>query len=418
MNILWITNIQFPAVREKLGLPAEVVGGWMFSLAGELSTNTQVTLAVSTTYAANKLKRYEEADVIYYLLPARKTKKYYDKSLEKYWVEVINEFKPDIIHIHGTEYAHCMACITACPKQNYVFLIQGLLSVYRKYFFAGVKPLDLLKHTTLSDLKNRETIPHNLNELKQRAEIELRYLKLCTNIIGRTDWDYSHVKAINPKCNYYFCNEVLRSSFYDSDKWSIEAKKDYSVFLSQANSPRKGLHQVLKALSIVKEYYPGIQLRIAGIDVTGGHKWIQRTITYGAYMRALLKKSGLEENVVFLGKLNETEMAEELRIAHVYVCPSAIENSPNSLGEAQLLGTPCISSFVGGVPDMVDDGETGLLYRFDDHVMLAFKIMKIFENYEFAEHISKNGVFAASARHHKITIASRMLEIYHTITEV
>ncbi len=148
MNILWITNIQFPAVREKLGLPTEVVGGWMFSLAGELSTNTQVTLAVSTTYAANKLKRYEEADVIYYLLPARKTKKYYDKSLEKYWVEVINELKPDIIHIHGTEYAHGMACITACPKQTYVISIQGLLSVYRKYFFAGVKPLDLLKHTT------------------------------------------------------------------------------------------------------------------------------------------------------------------------------------------------------------------------------------------------------------------------------
>jgi len=132
-------------------------------------------------------------------------------------------------------------------------------------------------------------------------------------------------------------------------------------------------------------------------------------------MRALLKKSGLEENVVFLGKLNETEMAEELRIAHVYVCPSAIENSPNSLGEAQLLGTPCISSFVGGVPDMVDDGETGLLYRFDDHVMLAFKIMKIFENYELAKHISKNGINAASERHHKATITSRTLEIYQTI---
>jgi hypothetical protein len=154
MNILWITNIQFPAVRGRLGLPVEVVGGWMFALASELSFNKQVNMAVSTIYDGVDLKRFVDSDIVYYLLPAGEMKKYYDRSLEKYWVEVINEFKPDIIHIHGTENAHGLACVKACPKQKYVISIQGLLSVYQEYYYAGIKPFQLIRHTTLTTLKN------------------------------------------------------------------------------------------------------------------------------------------------------------------------------------------------------------------------------------------------------------------------
>jgi len=415
MNILWITNIQFPAVRGRLGLPVEVVGGWMFALASELSFNKQVNMAVSTIYDGVDLKRFVDSDIVYYLLPAGEMKKYYDRSLEKYWVEVINEFKPDIIHIHGTEYAHGLACVKACPKQKYVISIQGLLSVYQEYYYAGIKPFQLIKHTTLNDIKNFMTTSQVLKELRRRTAGEMLYLSLCTNIIGRTSWDYSHVMAINPGIKYYFCNEVLRDSFYNSDKWRIDLKKDFTIFISQASSPRKGLHQVIKALSIVKNYFPDVQLRVAGVDITGGRKWAHRTVTYGAYIRSLLSTHRLHDKVVFLGKLDETDMARELRSAHIHVCASVIENSPNSLGEAQLIGTPSIASFVGGVPDMVKDRETGLLYRFDDHVLLAYKIIELFNDDELARNISKNGILVASERHNKTTIVSRMLEIYQTI---
>jgi glycosyltransferase involved in cell wall biosynthesis len=45
------------------------------------------------------------------------------------------------------------------------------------------------------------------------------------------------------------------------------------------------------------------------------------------------------------------------------VCPSSIENSPNSLGEAMLLGMPCVSADVGGIASIFTDGEDGLLYE-------------------------------------------------------
>ena len=118
---------------------------------------------------------------------------------------------------------------------------------------------------------------------------------------------------------------------------------------------------------------------------------------------------------MFTGPLGDEAMAEEFRKAHICVIPSAIENSPNSLGEAQIMGTPCVASFVGGVPDMITDNVTGLLYRFDDHIVLAYKIMELFKNDELAQYISKNGIIDASKRHDRTKIVKRILDIYQEI---
>ncbi|MBP7507719.1 MAG: glycosyltransferase family 4 protein [Prolixibacteraceae bacterium] len=415
MNVLWIVNIQFPAIRKKFGLHVEVLGGWMYSLAIELVKDNKIKLAVCTTYNGNDLQVFRESDMVYYLLPGDKYKGKYDKSLEFYWSQIVEEYKPDIIHIHGTEFAHGLACINACPKERYVISVQGLVSVISRYFYAGIDPLKLIKYTTLSDIKNSNTLPQALNKFKRRGELEQQYLRLCRNIIGRTFWDYSNVMSLNPDADYHFCNEVLRSIFYDSIKWNIEDKKNHTLFMSNASSPNKGLHQVLKAIFVLREFFPDVQLRIAGVDITGGNKWVHRNVTYGAYIRSLIKKYRLNKNVQFLGRLEEAEMVNEFRNAHVYICASAIENSPNSLGEAQLIGTPCIASFVGGIPDMVRDGETGLLYPFNDSTLLAFKTMKLFNDDKLARHISEMGRVAASARHNRETIKSRMLDIYDTL---
>ena len=101
--------------------------------------------------------------------------------------------------------------------------------------------------------------------------------------------------------------------------------------------------------------------------------------------------------------------------AHVFVCPSSIENSPNSLGEAQILGVPSIGSYVGGSPDMIAHNESGLLYRFEEYEMLAYHIMDIFNNDEKAKHLSKNSSIEASKRHDKKVNSERLIAIYKTI---
>ena len=108
-------------------------------------------------------------------------------------------------------------------------------------------------------------------------------------------------------------------------------------------------------------------------------------------------------------------MINEYQNAHIFICPSSIENSPNSVGEAQIIGVPTIASYVGGIPDMIEHGKTGLLYRFEEIEMLAHFIRTIFINKELALQLSKNGIIAAEKRHNREEVTKSYLDLYKDI---
>ena len=128
-----------------------------------------------------------------------------------------------------------------------------------------------------------------------------------------------------------------------------------------------------------------------------------------------MKENNVQHKFHFLGQLSEEKMVEQYLKANVFICPSAIENSPNSVGEAQLLGTPCIASYVGGIMDMVHDNETGLLYRFEEIPLLANHVCRIFSDNILAQKLSVNERKVAALRHNKETNTSRILEIYKEV---
>lgn len=417
MRILWISNIQFPATCKKLGIPTHVSGGWMISLAEMLKDVPGIVLSICTTYSGPDLLRIDDEGIAYYLLPREKSNAEYDKSLEKQWPKVINEFKPDLVHIHGTEYAHGLSCLNSCPESKFVISIQGLVSAASEFYFAGINTVDILRHITLYDIIKKETLFQQKRKFKRRDEIEKEYINRILHIIGRTDWDKAHSLAINPHMEYHMCNEMLRNGFYLDGGWDIGEKNDFSLFLSQAGYPLKGLHQVLKAIAIVKKSYPSVQLRIAGIDITKSDTLREKLKIggYGSYLKSLMKKLELTSNVTFTGMLDQNGMVQELKKAHLFICPSSIENSSNSLAEAQLIGVPSIASFVGGLPSMVKHGETGLLYRFEDYRMLAYHIMSIFENNHLALKLSRASQDIAAKRHKREEICSQILKIYREV---
>ena len=179
--------------------------------------------------------------------------------------------------------------------------------------------------------------------------------------------------------------------------------------MSQASYPLKGLHQVLKAMPLILQHYPDAQIRVAGTDITKSATIVEklRLSGYGKYIKSLIRKYALEGKITFTGSLNGKQMKQEYLRANVFICPSAIENSPNSLGEAQMLGTPCVASYVGGIPDMMKGNEDSL-YRFEEIEMLAEKVCSVFADYSFSKNMQED----ARKRHNAQENANRLFEIY------
>ena len=413
MKILWITNILFPEAEQLLNGAGELkaTGGWMLGAANALLQNKEVKLTVaSVSTKVHKLTKLEGHDILYYILPMGKGNMDFNMDYCKYWQQVNNDVNPDVVHIHGTEYSHGYAYMNACGCDNVVISIQGLTSAYYYYYY-GMTKMDIYRNMTFRDII-RGGILNGQKQFKQRAAYEIEMIKNAKHIIGRTSWDKARVWAINPNAEYHFCNETLRSDFYDGSRWIYNKCNKHSIFLSQAGYPIKGLHQVLKAMPIILRHYPDASIRIAGADITKSSTLSEmlRLSGYGRYIKRLINKNALEDKVTFTGSLNGEQMKQEYLRTNVFVCPSTIENSPNSLGEAQILGSPCIASYVGGIPDMMKGNEENL-YRFEEVEMLAEKVCRVFAD---AEKQVDMHVIAAE-RHKPDTNCIKLYSVYELI---
>ncbi|MCT2409546.1 glycosyltransferase family 4 protein [Chryseobacterium antibioticum] len=414
INVLWITNILLPDICEKLGFPKPFVGGWMFALSKYLSSQEDVSLAIASVYNGTELQEIIVNNITYFLIPIKDISEY-DQTANALWTNVNNSFKPDIVHIHGTEFPYGLSYIKASGADKCVISIQGLTSVYTRYFLGGLTKDEIDCSTSLYDKIRKNTLYDQQLQMAKRGEIEIEYIKTVKNIIGRTDWDKDHVWAINPNTKYHFCNETLRAGFY-TKSWDYKQCEKYSIFLSQGMVPLKGIHQLIKALPLILRSYPDTKVYIAGKNIIHYNSFRDKLTRgpYARYISNLIKKYNIENNIVFLGSLNEKQMIERYLKSNVFVCPSAIENSPNSLGESQILGVPVVSAYCGGVPNMINDKKTGFLYRYEETESLARIICEVFDNTSNVE-ISRNEIEVGHQRHSVDHNGEVLKEIYYSI---
>jgi len=412
MKVLWLSNVIFPEASLELKINAPVVGGWMHSAAiALLESNKEIKLAVVALYPGKVLKCINNYTIQYYLIPTKGDQRY-DVILESYYQRINEEFTPDLVHIHGTEYPHSLAWIKACGIKKVAVSIQGLVSVYTKYYMGGISQKEINGSITFRDFIRNDSLLKQQNKMRQRGRYEYELLKNINYIIGRTSWDKSNTWAINSDASYYLCNETLRGTFYNFE-WKFENCEKHTIFLSQAHYPIKGIHQVINALPIVLRHFPDTRIYVAGNNFISTSIFTRNG--FANYLTGLIKNYGIGDKFIFMGLLNEEDMAKQYLKANVFVCPSSIENSPNSVGEAQLLGLPCIASYVGGNMDMIKDHETGFLYRFEETSLLAMRICEIFANQNLAEKLSKNSRIIALKRHDKKQNAESLNQIYRSI---
>ena len=419
MNILWVTNVSLPEANILLKEKPSPFGGWLINAAKDLANKEDVELSIAfPSNKANKLKELKGEKISYYpFVPVKETDNKtikYNKSFETLLINL----KPDIVHIYGTEIAHTLSMVNVCRKLGVktVISIQGLVSIYAQHIYANL-PLSAVYGFTLRNVLRRDSVYLHKKTFELRGKMEIESLEKTENIIGRTTWDKACSNQINPNAKYHFCNETIREEFYNH-QWSIDDCERYSIFLSQGQYPIKGLHYMLEAMPLILKKFPTAKVYISGKDIVKSDSFKDKFLItyYGKYIKKIIKNLDLERNVVFTGPLDEQEMCQRYLKSNVFVCPSSIENSPNSLGEAMVLGIPCVASDVGGVSDMLKHKEEGFVYQTDASYMLAHYICEIFENEDLALKFSKNARQHAIKTHDRDENTRRLIEIYNEIT--
>lgn len=342
----------------------------------------------------------------------------YRTELEEMFRQELRTFQPDVIHSWGVEYDHALAMVKAAEQEgmldHMVASIQGLCAFLAEHYTDGL-PGGVVKGVTFRDLLRKDNIAQQQEKFRLRGNLERQAVEKLHHVIGRTDWDHGCAQEWNPDVRYHFCNETLRQNFYEG-QWQYERCKKHSVFASSCAYPIKGFHYLLEAMGQVRKTYPDATITVTGRSyLEKGWKQQLRRSSYEAYLAKLTKKYNLENAVQFLGDLSAEEMKQAFLNANAFVLPSTLENSPNSLGEAMLLGVPSVAADVGGVRDLMEADMEGFIYGSGDVNVLADHIVRIFAMGEEAAAMGKAAASHANKTHDPETNLRELMKIYNEI---
>ena len=380
MKVLWLINSATPEIAKAAGMNSSVKEGWISGLYKNIKGKVQLAICFPQMVSPEIIRGQLDGDEFFGFYKKQDKPYVYDRDVELQLKRIIEEVKPDMVHIAGTEYDHALAMVRAYNKpEKTLVTIQGLTSVYEKHYMASL-PAKVQGKSTFRDLVKRDNLVSDKIHYKMRGAMEEEVIRSSGNIGGRTEWDMACTERLNPKARYFHLGEILRSSFYEDSSWKYDKCEKHSIFVSQGYYPIKGLHHMIEAMADILRFYPDAKLYVGGGVTlnTDGLKQKLKQKNYQRYLVKLIKEYNLSSNIVFLPSLSEKEMKERYLKSNVFVSPSSIENSPNSLGEAMILGVPVVASDVGGVSDMLTHKEEGFVYQSDAPYMLAHYCIRTF----------------------------------------
>lgn len=419
MKILWFVNGMLPEFSAALGRKSGNTGGWMPSLIGAIrqyapQIELHVVCEADGDYMreANGTHYYAFKNFNHGLRWGRSSKRAFADKVKS----LVQAAKPDLIHFHGTENGYAdFGDEIWCGVPRMVTL-QGVLNGIYPHYMGGLTPRQLKPYQNhLRNLITGKNLFDTADLWRTRLAIaEARSLNKMQHIAGRTDWDRAWAKALAPQATYHYVGEIMRSEFYARDDRSRVVP--HRIYASAAfKYPLKAGHVILQALSYLKDAYPDVKLAVADglgkLRPASLRAKLSQT-EYHRYLSARIHELGLENNVELLPSIDSVRVRDELEKAEVFCQVSFVENSPNSLAEAQLVGVPVVASYAGGIPSMAEDGRTGLLVPPGDAAQLADAIARLFADNDLKVTLTERAWKVASKRHDPQVVVDDLLNCY------
>ena len=416
MRVLWFSLSPCGSIRRNKN--KHLSQGWMISLEDEIKKNPSIELYVA--YFSEKAESQFNFNGVHYIpMGERRSKNVLkrfvnlykplslrDKEKIPWMLDAVKTSNPDIIHIHGTEDSFGLVA-DYVDNIPIVFSIQGLIAPYSEKYYSGIPEPYVAKTDKMSAILKNVGTRFQWKKFLYNAKRECGYLKKSKYILGRTFWDEYCTLALNPKRQYYIVDEILRTDFYNC-MWTPHNNRKYVKIVSTISAGvYKGIETVLRTAQNLKAYSDiNFEWHIAGYDNKTNMLKAAENYTGIHYSNC---------NIVLHGKVDADELSALLVDSDIYVHASHIENSPNSVCEAMLVGMPVIASNTGGTSSMLTDGIEGLLVQDGDSFVLAGAIIKLVKDKELSTRLGRAARIRAIERHSPKRVASQLQNAYQQI---
>ncbi len=408
MKVLWFTNTPSLAVEELS--QKETGGGWIKELDRILQSEVDLHVAF---YSRIDKEPFKLGNTTYYPILRKSTLfqkvvKYIFNTVEpksdlKIYLELVSNIKPDIVHILGSE--NPFGLIQKYVDIPVVISMQGIVSVISYKFFSGLERKYSKKTTSFLNFLIRKNQYHNYKQLLTLAKREREILKTTKHIIGRTDWDKYVTSVLSPGRRYYHNDEILRNGFYENI-WKPNNNKRLILHTTTNPSFYKGFETIFLAASFLKSLDIDFVWNIAGLSDKDD---VVKTVI-NKFSDTLFT-----DNIKLLGMLDEQALIKYMLGADIYVTASHIENSPNNVCEAMLLGMPVIATQAGGTSSMLENNKEGILIQDGDPWSMAGAITSYYREKEKLVKLGSKAREKALRRHNKNEIVSGLVDIYKRI---
>jgi len=391
MNIVWLCPYPIQSLRPELKLQRNVEAHnapWIVNLAHELVKYSSIKLTIITHAAAiTKSQAFSKFGLDFHILryafpfllrgypdyfPIHKFTNYHSFVNEA--LKIIHSIKPDVVHGHGTEDAYSR--IASNCGLPFLISMQGIIGELYK-------------------------INPTLNFYLQK-KMEVQSILQAPHVAYRTNLDKQYVLSIKSNIQLHYLGEAVNDVFFEHT-WQLP--REHSLTFVGYLSEMKGINYLINAMPEIISKFPAIILNLVGPVKQG----------YQAQLKNLIQKKGLNKNIIFHGKLEPPEIARLLSISSIFILPSLMENSPNSLAEAMAVGIPIIASDVGGIPSMIQEQDSGIFIKPACAESISNKVVELLMDPLKMSLLGKKAREAAFLRYRKNNVAARAIEIYKTI---
>lgn len=413
MDVLFFSNA--PLVMEREGLYG--TGSWASSLVRAININLK-DIEVYYAYHDYVIKTIEvskiDERITIIKIPTQGIKHkvgklinnwflrdIYRSSLKNY-LSIIEKIQPDIIQIFGFESPFIR--LIGNTRIPIVIHIQGLLPPYLFKFYSRFTSFQLLRSVRLKSLLKAQTPLHEKFAAYRHIKLEMGIYPKCQYLIGRTDWDKFITKLLAPHAKYYYCQEIMRESFY-KNKWEQNTSNTIKIFTITSEAFYKNVDIIFEVVNLMEKFNSSFKFiwHIAGID------------NNDTIVRLMRNKGYKSKQIKFVGRLVAGDLIKEMLQADLFVFPSGIENSPNALQEAMLIGMPIIATHAGGVSSLIEHGQTGILVPEGEPYSLAGAILELKESKEMMIAMGSQARIVAMERNDPKRVVNSLLAVYEDI---